>query len=191
MSAKDRLYEAYEDAEHKYGARIIQITDGMNGYPRNLHYGLVGFDNFKDAEAAASEVGGEVRSLRRREGWQFYEDEGWISEPFNLLKYAYNHTEYQRPWTKEEKIECINEWRENLQQLRSQGEYVKPYAINELKKAFDQISNDEFIETSFGLTYDGSIPFEIIPKVTTGYHEDVWQYEVGVVADPILYEEED
>ena len=55
---------------------FVEITEGMNGSPKNLHKALTGFDIFEDAEYFADEVNGEVVLLSRRDGHHFWKCHG-------------------------------------------------------------------------------------------------------------------
>lgn len=179
----EMLYEL-EDVAERYGADIIQITRGRNGYPSGLHYGLIGFSDFEDAKQAAEEINGETRSLRKRDGWQFYEDMGWAYKPFDLLREAQEDDSDGHVWLKYDKGECLEECRERLEYYEhEEGRYVDYCSLMELSKVFDDMTDNEFIFVGSWLRLNGTIPYEVRPKTTTGFSEDVWRYEIGVVAD--------
>lgn len=50
-----------------------EITEGANGYPRNLHACITGFDTYADAETFADDYGLELQTIRRRDGHDLWE----------------------------------------------------------------------------------------------------------------------
>lgn len=50
-----------------------EITEGTNGYPRNLHACITGFDTFDDAKTFADDYGLELQTIRRRDGHDLWE----------------------------------------------------------------------------------------------------------------------
>ena len=73
---------AYED-----GLELVTITQGMNGYPSGLYKAVAGFESFEGAECFADEVNGEVALLSRRDGHQFWVNNGRQYEPLERAKY--------------------------------------------------------------------------------------------------------
>ena len=53
-----------------------EVTQGMNGYPSGLYKAISGFESFEDAERFADEVKGEVVLLTKRDGHQFWSNNG-------------------------------------------------------------------------------------------------------------------
>lgn len=50
-----------------------EITEGANGYPRNLHACITGFSTFDDAKTFADTYGLELQTIRRRDGHDLWE----------------------------------------------------------------------------------------------------------------------
>ena len=61
---------------------IVETTSSMSGYPENLKWALTGFSSWEDAEEAAKELGGEIISLRRRDGQQLWTRDGRTFGPY-------------------------------------------------------------------------------------------------------------
>ena len=79
---------AYED-----GLELVTITQGMNGYPSGLYKAVAGFESFEDAESFADDVNGEVVLLSRRDGHQFWTNNGRQYEPLFTAHYIDDETE--------------------------------------------------------------------------------------------------
>ena len=63
---------------------IIEVTTGINGYPRTIHCGVIGFDSFDAAKEAADKFGGEVVEFEKRDGWQFWRSNGKANDTYNI-----------------------------------------------------------------------------------------------------------
>lgn len=72
---------------NEWGLDIVEVTQGVNGYPEGLYKVLKGFDTFEDAESFANEICGEVVLLTRRDGHQFWVNHGRQYEPLERAKY--------------------------------------------------------------------------------------------------------
>ena len=59
-----------------------EITEGANGYPRNLHACITGFSTFDDAKTFADTYGLELQTIRRRDGHDLWES----CNSYGLLK---------------------------------------------------------------------------------------------------------
>lgn len=62
----------YEEACEYY--EIVETTQGMNGYPRNLRKAVIGFDCIGEAEEFANHHKGKVVELCKRDGWLCLEE---------------------------------------------------------------------------------------------------------------------
>lgn len=70
------------------------ITQGMNNYPVNTddEIGVIGFDNFAEAEALKNSLineglEAEICLLKRRDGWYFWQNMGRKYEPLTVQDY--------------------------------------------------------------------------------------------------------
>lgn len=81
------------DLASEWGLDIVDITQGMNGYPKGLYKALIGFDTFEDAEVFAEEVKGEVVLLTKRDGHQFWSNNGRQYEALERAKFIDEETE--------------------------------------------------------------------------------------------------
>lgn len=77
-------YERFDDYlfETGNGHEIIETTSSRSGYPEGLKWALTGFEDWDEAEMAAKDLGGEIISLRRRDGQQLWSRDGKAFEPY-------------------------------------------------------------------------------------------------------------
>ena len=125
---------AYED-----GLELVTITQGMNGYPSGLYKAVGGFESFEDAEDFAKEVKGEVVLLTKRDGHQFWTNNGRQYEPLERVDYideesyiAFIDEDNFEYWALDE-LKAKLEMEDNLFDLRS--------AINEMCSTYNEIAN--------------------------------------------------
>lgn len=71
------IKEVLDSVEH------VDVTSGINGYPKNLHGAYVS-DTQSELQEFADAVGGSVVKLRKRDGWQFYEEYGSAYLPYTF-----------------------------------------------------------------------------------------------------------
>lgn len=64
------------DLAYEWGLNIVEVTQGVNGYPEGLYKAIAGFDYFENAEDFAEQVNGEVVLLSRRDGHALYTNKG-------------------------------------------------------------------------------------------------------------------
>jgi hypothetical protein len=70
-------------AAEEQGYSVIEITQGMNGYPEWLgDYAVIGFQTWDDAQQFADTYGGDINLYHRRTGWHLWENLGRVWEPF-------------------------------------------------------------------------------------------------------------
>lgn len=157
--------------------RGIEITTGRNGYPRCVHAGIIGFENFAQAEASARAYNGRVVLFRRREGWQLYEAQYGVSAPIqqdDRLKEVDGIFLYYPGRYKDEEEFVFEEVRPDLEGLDSSEEkdaHIKRW--REIYEKLEQCDDKHFVCDRFG-------ELEILPCETMTYREDVWEFEVGV-----------
>lgn len=125
---------AYED-----GLELVTITQGMNGYPSGLYKAVSGFKSFEDAEDFAKEVNGEVVDLCKRDGHQFWSNNGRQYEPLERVDYideeshiAFIDEDNFEYWALNE-LKAKLEMEDNLFDIRG--------AINEMCTTYNEIAN--------------------------------------------------
>lgn len=56
------------------GLELVSATTGMNGYPQNVDYALIGLDDFQQAETLVKKYPClEIVTLHKRDGWQLWD----------------------------------------------------------------------------------------------------------------------
>lgn len=56
------------------GLELVSTTTGMNGYPQNVNYALIGLDDFQQAETLVKKYPClEIVTLHKRDGWQLWD----------------------------------------------------------------------------------------------------------------------
>lgn len=164
---------AYED-----GLELVTITQGMNGYPSGLYKAVAEFESFEDAEDFAKQVRGEVVLLTKRDGHQFWSNNGRQYEPLERAKFIDENNEETftndlsfESWANEE---LCNKLKENPNM------YDLQIMINDFCNAIDKITcmGDSEIAVVNKSDYDCSI----YPKYSTHIHDDdVTTYMIAVV----------
>ena len=81
------MNEKLMEIAYERGLEVVETTQGMNGYPQGLGKAVIGFESFEDAEGFAKEVNGEVVLLSRRDGHQFWTNNGRQYEPLERAKF--------------------------------------------------------------------------------------------------------
>lgn len=82
-----------KEAAYEFGLQTAEITQGLNGYPKELKPVAIGFDSFEAAEEFADHIGGEVVELRQRDGHQFWENRGPVHGPFTPMDILGKHND--------------------------------------------------------------------------------------------------
>lgn len=72
---------------YEWGLDVVEITQGVNGYPKGLYKAIAGFDYFENAEDFAEQVNGDVVLLSRRDGHALYTNNGRAYEGIERTKY--------------------------------------------------------------------------------------------------------
>lgn len=168
-----------ESLANDWGLQFVEITQGMNGYPQGLYKAIEGFDSFEDAESFADEVNGEVVLLSRRDGHQFWKNNG-------------------RQYDALERAKFIDE---NDEEMFTSAESFESWAMSEIESmigAGDNIydiknASTDFVEICYAI-YDMNEEremcivqkcdrdYEIVDKYATKIHDDdVTTYMIAVV----------
>lgn len=156
----------------KNGLTKIEVTEGMNGYPKNLGTGFIGFENIEDAFQFAKENNSQPVLFKRRDGWRFWENAGTKLEELTVWDYLSDLGDcYYKTDEENEKgiIQVILTTFEGEELIAELKKHVE--VLEEISKA----GEDQSV-----ICYDGAF-FETCQNKMMGYHEDVWTYEIGVI----------
>lgn len=163
-------------AENK-GLKIVEVTQGMNGYPSGEYKAIIGFEDFKQAEDLAEEFGLEVVELRIRDGWQFYEKIGRRYNAFDeyevYLSDDYNHYEYMsfEDFCKREDVLGTLAEANSFDEMEANLEYYKTI--------YEYIQNLKECESVVVHRESGQV--ETVNKECCRYHYDVWHHEIAII----------
>lgn len=77
--------EDWLDYADSLGLQVVEVTEGMNGYPKNLSNAVIGFDTWEDAEDFAKETERQIVRMTKRDGHQFWYSSGRVDEPIRPI----------------------------------------------------------------------------------------------------------
>lgn len=154
------------------GFDIIETTTGTNGYPQNLKFAIVGFENFEDAQHLANKYGLNVESFRKRDGWQLWNrDNANMYSPYKLdvhRDFGDNYNEVDADVI----IEGIKDNIDNLE-YKDVADYLK-----EQSNILEEINRAE--ENEVVVTYMGEY-YDTLPVESMSFSHDTWNYIIGVI----------
>jgi hypothetical protein len=167
MKTRNEILEAAGDFS------TIEITHGINGYPQGLgDIGVVGFDNFEEAEDFARLWELETHLFKKRDGWQLWEDAGRKFESLTYQDYLKDLGDnYSESTTEDYSIDTL---KERISEDLEEAAGIIANAI-ELRDEVACCPDDEVVLVNCGKY------FETVSRQLMSYHEDVWTYTVGVL----------
>ena len=168
-------YKLRDMISEDYDLECAEITEGINGYPRCLR-GCVLFNDkdatFDDMERMAELYGVEVVSLRRKDGWHFWESQGKAFDLFDFQNILENSDDDALTFSSFK--EYADFLFENANERRvADDEGAAHFFIEKAKEIEDkELGDNEFIHTS---TYDIS-DYEVLECNVSNYSYDTWNY---------------
>lgn len=166
------------DLASDWGLDFVEITEGMNGSPKNLHKALTGFDTFEDAECFADEVNGEVVLLSRRDGHHFWKCSGRAFDGIEREHYVDEEhyeifkDEYDFEYWASQKISSKIGMGDNIFDLRN--------ALTTMCKTYKEIS--DMCGGQIAIVDKSDYTCEIENEYVTKIHDDdVTTYMIAVV----------
>lgn len=169
--------EKIELAENN-GLTIIETTEGMNGYPKNTNVGIIGFETFEEAEEFAEQNGLQVVSFVRRNGHQFWQNQGWRTEPYDQLQEYLDDENYHCFYGNIEELaeELAQLYKDSIADITDFGEMEEIFnTFNDLYDELGTLGDDCFIATD--TSYRN---YELLDKKTMMLDYDVYRYQIGV-----------
>lgn len=162
----------------EWGLDEVTITQGMNGYPEGLYKALIGFDAFEDAECFAEEVGGEVVLLTKRDGHQFWVNNGKAYEGIDRAKFI--DEEEEEVFTN---VDSFEYWaREEIRCTIGMGGNI--YDIRDACVGLCNIDDDiyEMREDQICIVHKNTYNYNIVDRYATMLHDDdVTTYAIAVI----------
>jgi hypothetical protein len=166
-----------ETIVQEYSLNVINITEGTNGYPKNISKAIIGFDNFEDAKHLADKYGMEVRQFHSRDGWQFWEDKGWVSKSMITTSedYGDNYCEISKMDEETFIADEVSWFLEDTSNLES-FEQIEAFLAQkkEIWEAVEAMEDDEIVITHEGRYYD------TVQKETMSWSDDTHRYVIGI-----------
>lgn len=167
-----------EERAYEEGLELVTITQGVNGYPSGLYKAVSGFESFEDAERFADEVKGEVVLLTKRDGHQFWSNNGRQYEPLERAKFIDENDEIVF-----ENGGSFEDWaQDEIRQMVEQH-----CSLVDLKAALIEMCATSFAiyesdATEVAVVNTLNYTCDITPKYTTDIHDDdVTTYMIAVV----------
>ena len=172
-------YDLRSMISEDYGLECAEITEGTNGYPRCLRGCVLLNDKnatFERMESIAELYGVEVVSLRRKDGWQFWESEGTayrLYDLYTILGYIYDNSITFCSFK-----EYANFLRENAIERRVFDDEVASYTFIEKAK---EIEDKELGDNEFIHIYPYNISnYEVLECNVSHYSYDTWNYCIAL-----------
>lgn len=187
---RSEINSILEDYTQENGLEIVETTEGMNGYPRNLKKVITDFQCFEDAEICANAVGGYICLISRRDGHQLWKNHGRAYEPIEINDSWFGNDDVViRPgsaseWWKEEYQFLKDTLLDNVGDCPSPDEIIEIIKVFQAhSKVYDMIEN---LDENEQLYYERGYPqnAEIVPIKTMRYHDfDVHEYAIAVAIE--------
>ena len=158
-----------------YGLECAEITEGTNGYPRCLRGCVLLKDKdttFDSMERMAELYGVEVVSLRRKDGWQFWESQGKAYDLFDFQNILENSDDNALTFGSFK--EYANFLLENANERRVFDDEVAAHTFIEKAK---EIEDKELGDNEFIHIYPYNISnYEVLECNVSHYSYDTWNY---------------
>lgn len=169
---RDMIVEDHDDLTS------VEITSGINGYPRNLHGAVVGFYSYEQAAQIAELYGVEVVSLRRRDGWHFYESQGAVYNNYDMMDVYENDGNYSIYTDSSEFVETID----MVMSDTDEEDYEDDYSdfMSRMQCLKDQVTNENTDGKFFLVPCDDWNAYQLIDLKASHYYEDVWTFDIAL-----------
>lgn len=164
---RDMIVDDYSDLE------AIEITEGWNGYPRNLRGAVIGC-NYDKAAEIASMYGCSVVSVKRRNGWRLFECEGDVDSDFDM-------TAIYREDDLVDVFDDAEEFAEYIDNIIEDQEVYEEYeGLDDLKKLKDRVLHEDSKDKIFVVRDSEYDMYDLVERTTYCYGEDVWNYHIAI-----------
>lgn len=186
---KSYNYEISEIA-NKFGANVQESTSNRNGYPSNLRPCIFGFDSIDEVEQAANELQSminddeiqiDVQHFIKRDGWHEYYRTG--NNAYEMYDLEDECADDEISFRKDDANYYLNE--ERAGRLESLLEGDEDFDVDTFNKNTEKVHNailnlrdGEILVINNDAWNDGY--YEIRQQKAMMYHEDVWEYAIGI-----------
>lgn len=160
--------------------RDIEITMGSNGYPQDLHKGVIDFETFKEIEEYAEEHGGIVCTFRKKDGWALWEVfEMNTHKPMELTSEDYGDDYFLIPYGY---YKDFDEFKEDyLFDGFADGYENMDDCLYYIEKVRTIWENYEALEEGQAIIRLGYEIVDVINVESLSFYHDTWTYEIGVM----------
>lgn len=143
-----------EKIAREHGLDLILTTSGMNGYPENVMYAVIGFDNFDKLDEFRSNFsvdrGAEI--FKKKDGWKYWERTGnaaYDEFEFSTEEYGDIYSIFGNP---EEEFNLMKEQISECQEVEEIKNLLSRY--EELISEYANKTDDEVVVTRDGEYYE-------------------------------------
>ena len=169
---KEEILSIAESEGLKYG----EVTKSRNDYPSGLgDYAILGFETFAEAEEFAEQYGLTVNLFRRRDGHQFWYNEGPKEGPLTSNDYLRHLGDNYWEASLDSEYEILKEKVNDNAPLDEVDDFVQ--RLMAISNALNECGEDEVVIVSHDTE-----PTTIDKEIMT-FHEDVTTWVVGVFAN--------
>lgn len=171
-------YDLTNLIKEEFNLDIVETTIGSNGYPKNLKYGLIGFNNFSIIEEIIKLYPNKdivLFKAFKKEDWQLYERQfvGEIDAPLNVMDFYKNeYVLWNNSVTQKDLIAEIREWIEDAEDLEFVYSIYKFY--ENVWDEINQLDDDEVLIT------DGLFIVDTFKNQTMSLSYDSKYYAIGL-----------
>ena len=173
MKNTSRRIEIMELADEN-GLDWIEITEGRNGYPERLHKAIIGFDSFDKAAKFAEKYNLETKMFHKKDGWQLWEDQGWVNKPIEVTEEMYGDN--YKIFPKMEESEFFEmEVEDVVNEIDNFNDLIEFVNDNEdIWEKIDQMEDDELVIAFCGNYSD------TVKNNSLSWNHDTNNYLIGV-----------
>lgn len=163
----------------------IDITTSRNGYPRELHRGVIGFETFEQAEKIAEKYRGKVVEFTRDDGWNFYYSNGTIWKEYDIAEiekvFDYFEDVFEKAWSLEQIKDELDFLKEGAYAQFVDG-YIDKEEYDGRIERIDKVLSDvvSFPDDKVAFLNRDTLEIEYEDRYTMHYWYDVTHYEIGV-----------
>lgn len=151
------IYEAVEQENLK----VVNTKEGRKS--------VVVFNDFKQASEFANQFGGELISMKKREGEENYTELGSASDAFDMYDIYENNNNCIVFDNKEEFLESINEWEQDAEP--GNEDYFNSLRL---------LANEAESNGKLFVISNECPGVELVERYTMEYSYDVYKYCIGV-----------
>lgn len=181
---EEDFYNDDEKAQHYMLANVLHVvdtTDAPNGYPSRLVDAIVGFETFEEAKEAQRVLGGSIRHLKKKDGWNVYVrgNEAYDAYEMNAEDLGYN-LEFSSDMEEFKKF-ADDEVKEMVSDLDFDEAFGYLSALKKIEKEVEGLDEDEVLFAN--AFYDGNYDTVVMKKSCMSYSYDAWEYVIGLIIE--------